>query len=199
VGGFAAESMLVAEQLSYRMRCENMQTLNQKGSPGVRNNHKAKTSSSTTEHFMKPTREYKEKQERLCALIEKSDKTTSEHSERTRLEYELRAMFAEAFGLKRVTPQKAEEIRTQIGFCLLKGFDHCTYWSSQDAKSVVVTQPYMSNLKPLLERQFERGDALKAQVTEAQEWGFYYPTKANLALVYINPAQLEKTGSRKKA
>ena len=153
---------------------------------------KFERASSAADYVMKPTPEYTQKQERLCALIEKSDKTTAEHSERTRLEYELRGMFAAAFGLKRVTPEKAEEIRTGLGLCILKGFEHCSYWTDQQAKSVVVTQPYITNLKPLLERQFEKADALKAEVTEAQEWGFYYPSKANLALVYIQPTRSGK-------
>ena len=135
---------------------------------------------------MEPTEEYKKKQQKLYELHEKQGKTPLENGLAKKLGTELRKMFAEAFKLKQLTWKESEKIRVDLQVGSLDGFDHCTYWQTADGGYVIVTQPYLKNIKGLLEQQITMGDFLKAKVIEAPEWGFYYPTRTSLALIYLD-------------
>lgn len=133
---------------------------------------------------MTPDKSYQKLQTKLLNLIRSND-----HSgERRKITNQLEKLFMAAWGFSpdrlRLGCKLREAVsmfRTEKDACV-RGFDHCTYYTGPNDQRVIVSQPY-NCFADEISQDLSLHDGICPEVIDASDWGFYFPTEADLFIV----------------
>jgi hypothetical protein len=145
-----------------------------------------------------PSADYREKQNRLQALMAKANKTTADCDEQRKLQRELRKAFMEAFDLEPDTNKTASRV---LSLCAGSSkvdphhlFDHSSCFR-RDGNFFIVTQPYSLSLGDLKGWARQMGNPTVAM---ANEWGYYFPNEAKVGIVEFSPMQKRELQKKRR-
>lgn len=134
---------------------------------------------------MKPDAEYRTLQSQLRSLCENPDPATSRREVRRILERTFMAAWnlkPDRLRLSRRLLDKIERLTTSAD-CKISGLDHCTAYTAEGDRRVIVTQPYGGDRLAELGRSFMLDRRVAPEIVDASDWAFYYPGKANLYIL----------------
>ena len=133
---------------------------------------------------MEPDKSYKKLQKKLLHLVEINDLTTERTKVKRQLEKQFMAVWQFSADRLRLGCKLAAAIRLfrTKEDKEVRGFDHCTYYTGENDRRIIVTQPYISSPSEIAQ-DLTLDNGVCPEVIDASEWGFYYPERAKLFIV----------------